>query len=70
LYLETFTSIDGEGDTQGWNRYSYVKGNPIVYKDPTGHTADWASGYGLMQAYQALSGGVNHSRRFCIFHCF
>ncbi len=29
--------IDGEGDTQGWNRFSYVKGNPVVYKDPTGH---------------------------------
>jgi len=29
--------IDGEYDTQGWNRYSYVKGNPIVYKYPTGH---------------------------------
>ena len=29
--------IDGEFDTQGWNRYSYTKGNPIIYKDPTGH---------------------------------
>jgi len=31
--------IDDENSTQGWNRYSYVKNNPILYKDPDGHTA-------------------------------
>ncbi|ASV12350.1 hypothetical protein B2G51_12380 [Leptospira santarosai] len=31
------TIIDGEFDTQGWNRFSYVKGNPIGAKDPSGH---------------------------------
>jgi len=29
--------IDGEYSTQGWNRFSYCKGNPVKYKDPTGH---------------------------------
>jgi murein DD-endopeptidase MepM/ murein hydrolase activator NlpD len=29
--------IPVEFDTQGWNRFSYVRNNPVLYKDPTGH---------------------------------
>ncbi len=42
--IARFTSadaiIDGEFDTQGWNRFSYVKGNPIGAKDPSGHLGE------------------------------
>ncbi|WP_230457443.1 RHS repeat-associated core domain-containing protein [Leptospira santarosai] len=44
------TIIDGEWDTQGWNRFSYVKGNPIGAKDPSGHEAN--AGIGIMMNSQ------------------
>ncbi|EMO83529.1 RHS repeat-associated core domain-containing protein, partial [Leptospira santarosai] len=60
------TIIDGEFDTQGWNRFSYVKGNPIGAKDPSGHLGQLIPvavrvGQGLAAAGMALcsSGKIN-----------
>ncbi|UOG32782.1 RHS repeat-associated core domain-containing protein (plasmid) [Leptospira noguchii] len=63
------TIIDGEFDTQGWNRFSYVKGNPIGAKDPSGHLAApiVAGGvvlYALTQGTQGLGDKGESNAKF------
>jgi RHS repeat-associated protein len=50
-FVTADTVIDGEFTTQGWNRYMYCKGNPVLYKDPSGHF--------LGLAIPALAAGIS-----------
>jgi RHS repeat-associated protein len=36
-FLQPDTIMQDMGNPQSWNRYSYVKNNPILYNDPSGH---------------------------------
>ena len=38
------------GGVQGYDRYAYVNNSPIMYADPTGHSADCSQAYGSAQA--------------------
>jgi len=37
-FVTADTVVDGEYSLAGWNRYMYCGGNPVLYKDPSGHS--------------------------------
>jgi hypothetical protein len=39
-FLQPDTIIPAMDNPQSWNRFSYVKNNPLRYTDPTGHKTD------------------------------
>jgi RHS repeat-associated protein len=45
-FISPDSHVDGKGlDTQGYNRYSYARNNPVVYSDPSGHDFwSWING--------------------------
>jgi RHS repeat-associated protein len=53
--------IPYEDSTQSWNRFSYTRNNPIIYKDPTGHAEECPSGtkpvWGPASRYHELKTG-------------
>ena len=58
-FVTADTVIDGEYSVAGWNRYMYCAGNPVLYKDPSGHA--------VADAYldeESQSGLRNHSINF------
>jgi RHS repeat-associated protein len=43
-FLQPDTLIPDAQNPQAWNRFSYVRNNPILYNDPTGHNEDCGIG--------------------------
>ncbi len=47
--------INGEYSTQGWNRFAYVKNNPVRYKDPSGHDSNSDKAYAMATSQSKLA---------------
>ncbi len=39
-FVTADTVVPDQFSTQSWNRFSYCRNNPIIYKDPTGHAEE------------------------------
>lgn len=62
-FLSADKIIDGVFDLQGYNRYSYVKNNPLAGTDPSGHCSTASYSWGDMEACISVSGTATFSVR-------
>ena len=47
-FIQADTIVPGAGDAKTYDRYAYVKSNPILYNDPSGHAHDAGGGAASM----------------------
>jgi hypothetical protein len=53
-FLQPDSIIPDQTNPQSWNRFSYVRNNPIGYNDPTGHSEDCQIGLGCAKDPEPL----------------
>jgi RHS repeat-associated protein len=59
-FMQADPMIDGATDSQGYNRYTYVRNNPLAYTDPTGfkRSGGLKNFHKLMKAASYVTGGL------------
>jgi RHS repeat-associated protein len=68
MFLSPDTHVPDPGNTQSYNRYSYVNNNPLTEIDPTGF--ENLGGYKDMQAYNARHGKTLAIRQQAVANLF
>ena len=63
-FAQADTLVPEPKSTLFFDRYAYVKNNPILYNDPTGHDAGFAAGGLTREAFMYLSGFSNEKPKY------
>ncbi len=66
-FLSADTIVPGYSDPQNFNRYSYVRNNPIKYNDPTGHGVDCGIGTNCVTKPGTMGVAPNPATYICYY---